>query len=382
MRMLTSAKSWNPARGRPLWLSLALVIVSGGSLAPVRAQDDVPAPPEITADAAYALDIDAVQPLYAKNPDEELAPASTTKIATALVVVQNSEMTEQVLIEEGDLVNTDEFSNMGLVAGDTLIVEQLLYGLLLPSGNDAAKALARHVGGALPGGEDEPVGAFVQAMNDLVAELGLEHTNFVNPAGEDAENHYSSAHDLAVLGGELLDVATLATIVDTETYETQSVGPEARLYTLFTTNNLLNEDGIIGIKTGITEKAGGCLVTGAIYSANRVVIVVLGSDTSTDAATGFLMSPARYDDSLAIIRAIFNDYQWVSPADVEGLADAMAAWRVTLGEDGADITVPTGGDPVEFALRLGPEGSPNDEVGSVVFFVGDRQIAERPLFQI
>jgi hypothetical protein len=111
-----------------------------------------------------------------------------------------------------------------------------------------------------------------------------------------------------------------------------------------------------------------------------VVTVVLGSDTSTDPASGFLTSPARYDDSLAIIQTIPSDYNWVDPASVEGLEEAMAAWQVALGE-GADLVIPEGGDPVDFALRLGPEGSTGDEVGSVVFFVGDRQIAERPLFQ-
>lgn len=364
------------------WAVVLLLLLTSVGPALTAAQDaETPAPPKVTADAAYALDVDAGQPLYALNADKELAPASTTKIATALVVMQHAGLSDQVQIEKGDLVDTDVFSNMGLVAGDTLTVELLLYGLLLPSGNDAANALARHVGSGLPGGDKDPVATFVEAMNDLVAGLGLEHTHFVNPAGEDADDHYSSAHDLAVLGGELLKVQELATIVDTETYEGQSIGPEARLYTLYTTNDLLSEDGIIGIKTGTTEKAGGCLVTGAYYGTNRVVTVVLGSDTTTDSATGFLLSPARRDDTLAMLRALPDDYEWVDPAAVEGLEEAMAAWQVTLGE-GSELVVPSGGDPVEYALKLGPEGSPNDEVGSVVFFTGDRQIAERPLFQI
>lgn len=363
------------------WALLVALLLTGVWPATVAAQEDIPAPPELTANAAYALDIDAGQALYALNPDEELAPASTTKIATALVVVQNAEMSDQVQIEEADLVDTNEFSNMGLVVGDTLSVELLLYGLLLPSGNDAAKTLARHVGSSLPDGDADPAAAFVLAMNDLVAELGLEHTQFMNPAGEDADGHYSSAHDLAVLGGELLKVPELAAIVDTETYEGQSVGPEGRLYTLFTTNTILKEVGIIGVKTGITEQAGGCLVTGAIYQSNRVVTVVLGSDTSTDPSTGYLMSPARYDDSLSIIQTLPSDYEWIDPVAVEGLEGALAAWQVALDE-GSDLVIPVAGDSVEFALRLGPEGSPGDEVGSVVFFVGDRQIAERPLFQI
>lgn len=365
-----------------IWLVL-LMLVSGSWWESVAAQDEetIPAPPEITADAAFALDIDAGQPLYALNPDERLAPASTTKIATALVVVQNAELTETVTIVKDDLVDTTEFSNMGLAAGDTLTAELLLYGLLLPSGNDAANALARYVGEKLPGGDSDPRAAFVQAMNELVAELGLENTHFVNPAGEDAEDHYSSARDMAVLGGELLNVPSLATIVATSSYEGQSVGPEARVYVLSTTNTLLGEVGIIGIKTGITEKAGGSLVTGAEYASNRVVTVVLGSDTSTDPASGYLISPARYDDTLAIIGALNVEYDWIDPASVEGLEEAMAAWQVTLGE-GPDLVVPAGEGSVDFDLRLGPEGSPSEQVGTVVFLVDDRPIAERPLYQV
>jgi len=358
-------------------------LVLGSRPAGLVAQEtaDVPAPPEITAASAFVLDVDADQALYALEPDAELSPASTTKIATALVVRQESELTDTVVIEEGDLVDIEVFSNMGLVAGDTLTIELLLYGLLLPSGNDAANALARHVGAGLPGGDADPLAAFVQAMNDLVATLGLEHTQFRNPAGPDEEGHYSSARDLATLAGQLLRDETLAAIVDTPTYDGVSSGTEARAYPLSTTNNLLQDDGIIGIKTGITEDAGGCLVIGATYLGNRVVTVVLGSDVAEDPESGFLVSPARYSDTLTLIDALNSNYAWVDPAEVPGLTDALAAWEVTLGDDGANIVVPAGTDDVAFRLRLGPAANADDEVGRVLFFVGDRQIAERPLFQ-
>ena len=372
---------------RPWWRFLAtLVIVLGlGTWAPgtvAQETDEVPAPPDVTAASAFVLDVDANQALYALEPDAEQPPASTTKIATALVVRQQTELTDTVVIEESDLVDTAVFSNMGLVEGDTLTVELLLYGLLLPSGNDAANALARHVGTGLPGGDSDPRAAFIQAMNDLVATLGLEHTQFRNPAGPDEEGHYSSARDLATLAGALLRDATLAAIVDTATYEGVSSGPEARVYPLSTTNDLLLDDGIIGIKTGITEEAGGCLVIGATYSGNRVVTVVLGSDVTTDPDSGFLVSRARYDDTLEIINALNTNYAWVDPAEVPGLTDAMAAWEVTLGDEGANLVIPAGTDDVEFRLRLGPAANPDDEVGRVLFFVGDRQIAERPLVQV
>ncbi|CAA9577698.1 MAG: D-alanyl-D-alanine carboxypeptidase [uncultured Thermomicrobiales bacterium] len=385
-------------------LAAALLLLSRG-VAPAgemvaRAQDDatpaatreVPPPPDVSAAAAIAVDIDSDQVLYALNADEPRAPASTTKMATALVVTRNVEDPEgvNVVVEEGDTVDVTVFSNMGFEAGDTLTVQDLLYGLLLPSGNDAAKALARTVGADLPGGDADPTKAFVDAMNALAADLGATETTFKNPAGEDEEGQVSTARDLAIIAAALLDDPILATIVATPEMYVVSAGPEARGFNLVNTNQtLLREEGILGVKTGTTEAAGGCLVAAARVAESRVVTVVLGSEIVDDAAlSGSLSEDPRFVDTLRLIRGLFQDYEWVSPTDQESvpslasLEEALAVWGVTM-DNTADLVVPAGSrEDLSFRLRLGPSGQAGDEVGRVLFFAGPDLIAERPLYQM
>ncbi|HEU0116937.1 MAG TPA: serine hydrolase, partial [Thermomicrobiales bacterium] len=158
-------------------------------------------PPTLSAKAAFAIDATAMTPLFAVSPDVRLPPASLTKIATALVVLDHAQLDERVTIAQEDLVPPDQ-SQVGLVAGDELSVGDLLIGLLVPSGNDAGLALARYVGHKLDPAAADPsraVAAFVDAMNQKAAALGATNTHFVNPSGIDAPNHFSSARDLAAL---------------------------------------------------------------------------------------------------------------------------------------------------------------------------------------
>jgi D-alanyl-D-alanine carboxypeptidase (penicillin-binding protein 5/6) len=216
-------------------------------------------PPQVTASSIYVLDMTSGIELYAKNPGERLQVGSIVKIATALVVMENAELDEQVVILESDLVDVEEYSNMNLTAGDTLTVSQLLYGLLIPSGNDGARALARHVGAKLSGSDDptSATDAFVKRMNEYAAELGLQDTRFTVPDGIDTPNSYSTAHDVAVLGSELMKDEFLASVVKEPGYSFISVGPEQRQYEKATTNSRLGQNGVVGIKTGTTGEAGG-----------------------------------------------------------------------------------------------------------------------------
>lgn len=381
--------------GARLVLPLLLVIAALAPSGATRARDDVPAifedipaPPAITATAAYAFDVSAGVPLYALNADERLPPASLTKIATALVVLEHADLDEQVLVLASDVVEPG-FSTMNLVANDVLTVEQLLYGLFLPSGNDAALALARTVGDELPGGDptDPPasIAAFVDAMNEVVVALGLENTHFVDPAGLDDPEQYSSARDLTRLAQEVLESKTLAEIAATTSIELTSVGPEARPYPLENTNKLLGLEGVHGLKTGTTPKAGACLVTAAwFHGPNRVITVVLGSNEDVDAAAEAPSVNARFADTEAILGGLENDYTWLSPTDkddIRGLREELAAWQVTL-KDGPAVVVPSAAiDRFRYKLRLGPEGPPNSKAGRVLFLVGSDVVAERTLYQ-
>ncbi|MDP9367538.1 MAG: serine hydrolase [Chloroflexota bacterium] len=391
------SKSWR-FRASVLVLLVAALVVGPWSPVAVLAQEAgtetaaeaaaVPRPPRTSAAAVYVWDATSGQELYALNADDQRAPASTTKIATALVVVQHADLDDEVVVTASDEVDTTVFSHMGLQAGDTVTVEQLLYGLLLPSGNDAANALARAVGESLQGQYPEapgPVGAFVMEMNALVGSLGLVDTQFLNPAGEDEEGHYSSAHDLAYLAAELLQDPTLAEIVRTPSWQGTSIGSEQRFFDLANTNALLDEDpSVIGIKTGTTENAGACLVVAREVDAGNVLVsVTLGSEPPVYDEAGNV-TDVRFDEMKTIFEGLERDYVWLSPAspgEVAGLDEAMAAWQVAL-QPGPAMAVPADeAGEIAYRLRLGPPAEPNERVGRVLFFVGSRQIGELPLYQ-
>ncbi|GIW03910.1 MAG: hypothetical protein KatS3mg059_0530 [Thermomicrobiales bacterium] len=347
-------------------------------------------PPKVSAQAVYAIDVTAGVELYALNADERRPPASTTKIATALVVVRSvADLNEPVTIEDADVaeIAADE-SQMGLVVGDVLTIEQLLYGLLIQSGNDAAAVLARVVGGKLLGNESgDPTKRFVEEMNRLAADLGLTNTHFTNAAGLYDPNHYSTARDLAVLAETALQNKTLAKIVKQQRETIVSLGTPPHEYQLRTTNRLLGEAGIHGVKTGSLPQAGACLVLAKyVHGRNRVIVVVLGSEFAYD-ADGMIDpdSDLRWADARTILDALERDFRWLSPADpndLPGLTDELAAWQVTLKDESAIVIPASQADAFRYRLKLGPEGLPDQPVGSLLFFLGTTQIAERPLFQL
>ena len=347
--------------------------------------DGLPKLPATSAKTVFVGDVDTGQVLYAQHADEHRAPASTAKIASVLTVMDIlTNLNQQVTIQQGDTVDITIYSNAQLQTGDKVTVEELLYGLMLPSGNDAAKALARVAGQTLDPSAKDPVATFLDAVKKKVAALGATNTNILDPAGEDTDGQYTSARDLAVLGAALLDNDELAKIVQTQTHDMQVTGDNARTVTLTNTNELLSEDGIIGIKTGSTSTAGACLVTGALVSGDRVIIVVMGSDITYD-ANNTVTQDSRFDDTLAIIGALFKDYMWLDLTQqdaVKGLSEELAAWQVKL-PSGSQLVVPTAkASDVTYQLILEPAASSGEDVGHVLFFLGDSQVADLPVQQI
>ena len=348
--------------------------------------DGLPALPKTTAKAVFAGDIESGQVLFANEADTERDPASTAKVLISLTLVDILTDLEQVVtVEEDDTVDITVFSNAQLATGDEVTIEGLLYGLMLPSGNDAARALARVAGQALDPNSDDPKATFLDAVNARAADLGAVNTVILNPAGEDTRGQHTTARDLAIIAAALLDNELLATIVDTQAFGMQVDGPDPRTVQLENTNQLLGEDGIFGVKTGSTPDAGACLVTGAQFSgSSRVVIVVLGSDLTYN-ADGQVTADARYEDTLAIIRAVPEEYTWVdltSANAIEGLSVEAAAWQVSF-QQGSELVVPK--DQVEnitYQMVLGPAAQSGDEVGRVLFFLGDKQIADQPVYQL
>ncbi len=342
-------------------------------------------PPPLSAKAAYVFDATVGTELYAVNADDRRAPASLTKVATALVVLQKGNLDDTVVIEETDLADTSE-SQVGLEVGDTLTVRDLLYGLLIPSGNDAARALARHVGASLPGGDPanggDPLAAFVGEMNALVTSLDLSNTHFSNPTGLDEQDHFSSARDLAILAAMGMKEALFAQIVGSSTAVLASKKRPGG-YPVNTTDDLLLEGLVQGVKTGTTPKAGGCLISSAMFGSNRVISVVLGSTAEPNEAD-ILESPARFNDARAILAAIPNDFQWLDPSApgaVNHLDEELSVWQTTLSP-GPMVVVPTAHlDDLRYRLQLGPPRKANEEVGKVLFFVGPDLLTQRTVLQ-
>lgn len=347
---------------------------------------NLPAVPDVTAQAIFSIDISANVELMSKNADKELPPASTTKMISALVVVNNVDVNDPVTVDPADTVQDGE-STMNLIAGDTLTVEDLLYGMMLPSGNDAARSLARYVGNVLltkEGAQGNPIDRFVKAMNDEVAALGLKHSHFTNPDGLQDKDLYSSARDLATIATVLLQNNTLAQIVATPSLTVTSIAPVPNTYNLLNTNTMLTDGtaGVHGVKTGGTSEAGACLVLATWKKGeNHVITVVLGSGIAYD-ASGYVVegSDKRYDDAKAVLTAVDDSYVWLD-ADVAGLDDELAAWQVSLVST-AKVPVRKGGDQtLRYLLQLGPAGKPNAQVGQVLFFIGSEQVAARPVIQ-
>ncbi len=235
-------------------------------------------PPKITGRTAVALELPCGALLYANNAHQRLAPASLTKIATALVAIERAELSEIVKVEVNSalLSASSGSSVMGLKPGQRLSLRDLLYGLLLPSGNDAGIAIAEHLAGSVP--------EFAKLMNRKVDDLGLVNTRFANPHGLDDLIHYTTAYDIAVLGQELMAQPVLADIVATQTYQPAWDGPP-----VWNGNRLVYEyEGALGVKTGYTAAAGQTIVAAAERDGRRLIVSVLGAwDRYSDAIALF-----------------------------------------------------------------------------------------------
>ena len=234
--------------------------------APGEAGEDLPA---ITGTAAIVLEEPCGRTLFTRNEHLSVPPASLTKIMTALVAVDHSEPDEMVRIDVNgpELSLETDSTVMGIEPGMRLSMRDLLYGLLLPSGNDAAIQIAEHVGGT--------VREFVQMMNEKADELGLTDTHFANPHGLDDESLYSSAYDMAVMGRELLKSPLLAEIVRTRAYQPAWDYPAVE-----NVNLLLGfYPGALGVKTGYTDLAGQTIVAAAERGGRRFIVAVMGAKT-------------------------------------------------------------------------------------------------------
>lgn len=244
-------------------LTLAVCCLFGATVFPCRAQKEI----SVSAKSAILIDADSGMVLWDKNADTQMGMASTTKIMTALTVLELTKPENTVVIPR-DAVGI-EGSSVYLCAGERLTVEQLLYALILSSANDAAVALALYCCGNIE--------AFAEQMNTMAEKLGLEYTHFTNPHGLYDEEHYTTARELAAITRAALDNKLLCKIFATKKATIPFDGKEnGRL--LVNHNKMLSYyDGAIGVKTGFTKNTGRCLVSAAKRDGMTLICVTLGA---------------------------------------------------------------------------------------------------------
>ena len=269
----------------------AAALLAAVLFCPIRAQ-------AVSAEKAILLDAVSGRVLYEKNADAQSLIASTTKIMTALVVCEQCNVLDRMRIPK-EAVGI-EGSSMYLKEGEVLTLQELLYGLMLSSGNDAAVALAIYCGGTVEG--------FAELMNDKARILGLKNTHFENPNGLDSPGHYSTARDLAVLAAYAMENPIFA-----KTVSTKSIRVGERYLTNH--NKLLwRVEGADGVKTGFTKAAGRILVSSATRDSRRLIAVTLNAPGDWQDHTVLLNDGfARY-----AVRNIVRKGQLVGTVEVEG----------------------------------------------------------------
>ncbi len=285
-------------------------------------------PPQVQAQSAYLKDRTTGTVLLNVNSGDRRYPASTTKVMTALLVLENAKLDDAVTIAEEDFAALDENSmTAGLEVGETLTVRDMLACLLLPSANECAYALARHVSG--------DVGAFVELMNARAKELGCKDTHFANPCGLHDENHYSTAYDLSLIFDAALKLPDFVDIAGAATWELPATNmQEAR--TIETTDELVDANGPVYVegvqaaKTGYTEAAGRCLLAAASQGDMNLMGVVLGAP-DTDAGSGVT---ANFVDMYTMLMWGFE--AWQSGAVISEGADLGTA-PVAQSRDGDKV---------------------------------------------
>lgn len=254
-----------------------------------------PQGPAIGAKAAILMEATTGTILYGKNVDERLYPASTTKIMTCLLAIENAELDETVTFSEEAVFSIDRgSSNIGMDVGESITMEQALHGILILSANEVANAVGEHIAG--------DAASFVQMMNDRVAALGLENTHFCNAHGLHDENHYTSARDLALIAREFFSHETLAEISGTTycTFEATATQPDS--FSLATKNQLVKGkereyEYLVGSKTGYTSDARQTLVSCARKDGMELICVILMEE-----------SPYQFTDTIELFDYGFQNF--------------------------------------------------------------------------
>jgi len=360
------------ARVPAFLLALATALFAAGGI-PDRAGAQQPSgAPQINAESWALADAGSGRVLASSEPDRQVKMASTAKVMTALVVLESDVgMDEEVVISEGaEQYVGDTYSNIGLISGETVTVEDLLAASLIPSGTDADYALAQYVGGG-------SVEQFVQQMNQKAEELGLENTNFTNPTGIDEENNYSSAADLLKITSAALEYERFRELVGQTQATIETRGVENREIQVYNTNELLTiYPPTTGVKTGTSSSAGYMLISSAEAQQESYIAAVLGAD-SEDVVNQASQRLLSYAFGTFEQRPLVEEGQVYSEKEVPFRDRSIEL----TAADTISATVEEGAE-VERRIRGGelpPSAEEGDEVGQVEVIVGGESVGSAAL---
>ena len=321
----------------------------------------------VSAKGAVLIEADSGRVIFEKNKDAVLPMASTTKIMTALVTIENANCNDTVKIEP--YMSGIEGSSIYLKVGEELSVSELLYALMLESANDAAVALAYHVGGSIE--------EFARLMNEKAKSLGLENTNFTNPHGLDSTDHYTTAHELGIITSCAMKNPEFKKIVSTYKTVIPARG-ESYERLLVNHNRLLRSyKGALGVKTGYTKKCGRCLVSCAERDGVTLICVTLND-------------PNDWQDHAKLLDYGFDSLQSVTLSQKNGyvielntingkkssfLAETLDDVSVTLPRNNINISA-----TLEAQHLIPAPIQKGDVVGKIVFYNNGEQIASVPIY--
>ncbi len=356
-------------------LMVCLMLMMGLMVQPARAAVGWPEDVSISAEGGILMDADSGAILYGKNIHTAYYPASITKILTALVVIENCNLDEVVTFSHDAVFNVEAgSSSAALDVGDQLTVRECLYAMVLKSANEAANALAEHTAGSVP--------AFAEMMNNKAVSLGCTDSHFNNPSGLNDPDHYTSAHDMALIAQAAFENETFVEI-DSKLYHdlppTKRNPDGLRIYPghqMLKKNNSRYYPGIIGGKTGYTSLAGNTLVTCAERDGLKLIAVVLNGHQT------------HYTDTRTLLNFGFQNFKTVNPMDFDTsyaeagqditIAGLPATNLSILGMTGdCRITLPLNADYSDITSTISYELSdraPDDAVAQIRYSYADRQV--------
>lgn len=335
--------------------------------------------PLIGAEAAVVMDVNTGTVIYSKNPNEELFPASTTKILTGLLVIENSTMDEMVTFSRDAIWNIDRDStHLAIDVGEQMSVKDCLYGLLLASANEVAYGLAEHVGGDLD--------SFVKMMNDRAEKIGCKNTHFANANGLPNENHYTSAYDLALIAKECFANETFCSIASTVDYTISPTNKQPNKRHVTNHHRMLptlkhEYEGCLGGKTGFTKVARQTLVTCAERDGMRLVCVVMKDE-----------SPYQFLDTISLLDYAFGSFQKMNIAENEKRynLDSHSLYKTDFDILGSskpilsinpvgDVIVPRSTDFGSLDVELEYNNDLSDCIAQMKYYIGGNYIGETTL---